>query len=131
MPYRESLLYENLKNEEYLEFIRNSYVSISLTSIIADFYKINTPEKLFNDYHFISSQEFLILKVLKEENINSVTINFTRDGKMDRLEIRKSKEIDLASRVIDNIIKNGYEDLSIKSANGKILYSENTRKIKF
>ena len=49
---------------------------------------------------------------------------------MEILEITKSEKVDKGVRLMEMMLKNGYQDIVVKTANGKIVQYENTRKLK-
>ena len=78
----------------------------------------------------ITENEALILTALKEGNLKSVKIRFDNKSEMEILEITQSEKVDKSVRLMEMMLQNGYQDISVKTANGKIVQYENTRKLK-
>jgi hypothetical protein len=56
-------------------------------------------------------------------------VRYGEDKNIDLIEIIRSEKIDKRARLIDFLMTNGYQDITIKTQNGEIVYCENKRKI--
>ena len=110
--------------------IASPHITVSLSEAYSDLVVQWEPKEFFKDISIMSQQEHKILEAVKLKGVKQVIINYKKNGQLDRLEIKKEKKIDIASRVAENLSKHGYEDLTIKSAEGTILHCEKTIKIK-
>lgn len=71
--------------------------------------------------------EFKVLELLQTPDIKSAEIIFGQDYKVDMVKVKTIKPIDKNSRVYENISKNGYHTITVKTRLGNVIYSENIR----
>jgi hypothetical protein len=120
-------LYSNMI--EFKKLIKESYVSISITEILKDFIiEKDTDIKNKNRIAILTEAESLVLSAIRQDGLKSVIIKFDNDNKMNLLEEVKEEKVDKASRLFELIMTKGYQDISIKTQNGEIVYCENKRK---
>lgn len=112
------------------DIINNSCVNINVTHILAQALTLAPLEKVSEKLKLITENEALILTALKEGNLKSVKIRFDNKSEMEILEITQSEKVDKSVRLMEMMLQNGYQDISVKTANGKIVQYENTRKLK-
>lgn len=116
---------ELMGNDPVFKQILNSpHFSISLSDAYADLVKSWKEEPFFEQITIVSDGELKILNALKEPELKSVTIKF-KDGELDLIEKVKESDVDLGSRFMDVICKNGYQTVTIKTRAGKIVNYEN------
>ena len=131
MVYRESLHNEFIKNEEYLDFVRDHHLVISISKIIGEILSIIPENELIDSYQFLTEDEMKILRAIREEkNIKSLEVKFGKKKKVDLIKVGKEEKVDLKSRLMDLIAKNGYHDIKLSTENGNIVRCENVRKTK-
>lgn len=131
MVYRESMHNEFVKNEEYLDFVRDHHMVISISKIIGEILSIIPENELIDNYQFLTEDEMKILRAIREEkNIKSLEVKFGKKKKVDLIKVGKEEKIDLKSRLMDLIAKNGYHDIKLSTENGNIVRCENVRKTK-
>jgi DNA-binding transcriptional MerR regulator len=129
IPIKYSYLEMYSDKMEFKNFITKSYVSISITEILRDF--IIEKDIDFNNKKrlaILTEEESLVLNAIRRDDLKSVIIKFGNDSKMNLLEEIKEEKIDKASRLFEMIITKGYQDITIKTQNGEIVYCENKRK---
>jgi DNA-binding transcriptional MerR regulator len=114
---------------EFRKLIKKSYVSISITEILGDFI-IEKDIDLSNKHRIaiLSEEESMVLNAIRREDLKSVIVRFDNENKMNLLEETKVETIDKASRLFELIMTNGYQDITIKTQNGEIVYCENKKK---
>lgn len=112
------------KDPNYKLIINSPHFSISLSEAYADLVKSWKEEPFFEQITIVSDGELKILNALKEPELKSVTIKF-KDGELDLIEKVKENDVDLGSRFMDVICKNGYQTVTIKTRAGKIVNYEN------
>lgn len=123
----------------YLELISNipgfqniisgSFVSISVTEILRDF--ILEKEIIQSSKRrlaLLSDEETLVLNTIRQDDLRSVIIRFDNRKKMNLLEEIRETKIDKSTRVAELIIAKGYQDITIKTQNGDIVFCENKKK---
>jgi hypothetical protein len=131
LPIKHSYLEMFADINEFRNLISKSYVSISITEILKDFIiekDIDLNNK--NRIALLTEEESLVLKAIRQDGLKSVIIKFDNDNKMNLLEEIKEERIDKASRLFEMIMTKGYQDITIKTQNGEIVYCENKQKIK-
>ncbi|MBV6484732.1 MAG: hypothetical protein KFKLKKLM_01244 [Flavobacteriales bacterium] len=112
------------KDPNYKLIINSPHFSISLSDAYAYLVKSWKEEPFFEQITIVSDGELKILNALKEPELKSVTIKF-KDGELDLIEKVKENDVDLGSRFMDVICKNGYQTVTIKTRAGKIVNYEN------
>ena len=111
-------------NPDYKSFLQSPHYSLSVSEAYSGLVKDWKQEDFFEDISIVSKTEKRILIALREPGLKSVTIKF-KDGEMDLLEKVKESKVDLGSRFMDVICKNGYQTVTIKTRAGKIVNYEN------
>jgi DNA-binding transcriptional MerR regulator len=124
------LEYPELDSEELLNVLSGSYVSISLTEVLAECIAVAPLEKVSKQLKLVTESEAIVLEALQKEDIQSLSIRFNKKGEMDLMEITKMELVDKKARLLELILMNGYQDITMKTANGDIILCKNTRKVK-
>jgi hypothetical protein len=129
IPIKYSYLEMYSDKMEFKDFITKSYVSISITETLRDFIiekdiDLNNTKRLA----LLTDEESLVLNTIRQDDLKSVIIKFDYDKKMDLLEEIREKKIDKDSRLFEIIMTKGYQDITIKTQNGEIVYCENKTK---
>lgn len=114
---------------EFKNFITKSYVSISITEILREFIlekdiDINNAKRIA----ILTDEESIVLKTIRQDDLKSVLIKFDKNKKINLLEDIKEKKIDKVVRLFELIMAKGYQDITIKTQNGEIVYCENKTK---
>ncbi|MGA1976351.1 MAG: hypothetical protein ABSG89_00690 [Bacteroidales bacterium] len=114
---------------EFKNLIYRSFISISITEILRDYIIekdliINNTKRLA----LLTDEETIVLKTIRQDDLKSVIIRFDKDKKMNLLEEVREIKIDGAIRLTELIMAKGYQDITIKTQNGEIVYCENKRK---
>ena len=130
IPFKEKYIDEYYKDSGFTNFIRRSYISISLSQILADFIDSNDLEIVHGELCLIDNEEKELIKAVRDDGVKSVKVRINKDREIDLLEISKTEKVDKASRLIELIMNEGYQDITIKTQEGNIVFCENTRKIK-
>lgn len=121
-------LYSNIP--QFQNLIHGSFVSVSVTEILRDFIiekdiAVNNKKRLA----LVTEEEALVLNTIRQDDLRSVIIRFDNDKKMNLLEEVREKKVDRATRLAELIMAKGYQDITIKTQNGGIVYCENKKKI--
>jgi DNA-binding transcriptional MerR regulator len=124
-PYLEDLLLENIKQKEFNAIFGGNHLSISISKIILDLYKVSASNSLLNTYQIISEKDKEIIDHLDQKDLIGVEITYKKH-EPDLLKITSHKRIDIRSRVIENIIKKGYQSINIITKDGNVKYAETT-----
>jgi DNA-binding transcriptional MerR regulator len=134
----ESFFYNSeiiIQNDEYnkllSEFLNNTYLSISLFEIIKELIKDLGEDECSEHQNILSKDEALVLKLLKQEDISKIEITFNdKTKKAETIKVTKNNSVNNFSRIQDLILRNGYQDISIKTQKGKVVQCSNTTKYK-
>jgi len=112
------------------DLFSKSFVSISLNEVLSEVMVLSELEILNGQLMVLSDMEANVIQALREDELTSVVVRFDKDHQMDLMEIKKLQKVEREARLLDIILKNGYQDITLKTQNGKVVYCENTRKIK-
>jgi DNA-binding transcriptional MerR regulator len=134
----ESFFYNSeiiIQNDEYnkllSEFLNNTYLSISLFEIIKELIIDLGEDECSEHQNILSKDEAMVLKLLKQEDISKIEITFNdKTRKAETIKVTKNNSVNNFSRVQDLILRNGYQDISIKTQKGKVVQCTNTTKYK-
>ncbi|WP_445716433.1 hypothetical protein [Flavobacterium sp.] len=114
------------------ELLSKTYLSISLTDIIANFLVDGKNAFEKKTISILTKNEHNLLKHIRKGygKIKSIRIRF-KEKEMDLLEVTSIKKVKMEGRLLDYIKKGEYQSISIDTVDGKIVNFENTQKIKF
>ncbi len=118
-----------LKNEGNRVFFRKSHVSISLTEII-EFFIVKERIDPDLETEIFSKDEFRIIEIIRKEKPDSLIVKFDNNRKINLIEVVKNKTTELAHRLSDIILRDGYEVITLKTQKGKIVTCTSSKKIK-
>lgn len=128
IPVKHSSLEHIASNASFNTIFKGSFISISISEILRDFMLSDLGIKRKQKLALLTEGEEQVLKALREDNLKSVTVKYGINQKIDLLEIAKIEKVDKRARLMDFIMANGYQDITIKTQNGEIVYCENKRK---
>lgn len=118
--------------QDYIsDFISRSYFSISINEIVAELLgKIDLTLALGN-YRMISQEEMEVLRILRTEHIKSVEISLNpKTNDIELINFTSAIQINAHQRLNELIMRNGYQEIIIKTENGQVKYCQNKIKIK-
>lgn len=118
-------------DEADLQLLMNSsYVSISLTEILAETLVLTPLESIEGKLDLLSSKELTVLEALRSKGVSSVHVRFDNNEEMDLLEVTSEQSVAAQTRLLELMLTDGYQDITLKSQNGVIVHCTNTRKTK-
>lgn len=118
------------KDEAFVRFLEKTYVSISLTEIIKRFISNFDLKISSKKLMLLSEREAQVIKILQDEKLESLTVRLDNDHSIRLIEIEEVyNKLDKQSRLLDIIIKKGYQTLEIKTQDGKVVYCKNIKKL--
>lgn len=121
-------LYE--QSEEYREIISGHHLSINLNRIVAEIIT-DIGETEARKMHILTEAEEQVINAMRTENVDNIEVKFEKNsGKPELLKIASNKPIEKATRIAEVILDQGYQDITIKTQNGNIVYCVNTVKTK-
>jgi DNA-binding transcriptional MerR regulator len=118
------------EKDEVMKMLCGPHLSISITEILAQLVTLVPLDKISGSFHLLSSQEAKVLDVLREEGLRSVTVRFDGRGEMEFLELTSDHKVDKRARLFELMLTTGYQDITVKTQNGDVVFCQNTRKIK-
>ena len=111
--------------------MNSSYLSVSITDILIDFMLKNDTETLCEEMAMITQSEKEVLDAVRQKGIKSINVKIDENHQIDLIELTKDeKGIKRDTMLTKLIMKEGYQEITIKTQDGKIVYCENTRKQK-
>ena len=118
-------------NQLLNEFLGKTYLSISLFEIIKELIKDLGEDECSEYQNILTKDEAIVLKLLQQDDISKIEINFNdKTKKAETIKVTKNNSVHHFSRVQDLILRNGYQDITLKTQNGHVVCCENTIKYK-
>ena len=112
---------------EFNRFINKSFVCISVTEILRNFIlEKELDEK--KSLRLLTKQETEVMDCIRKEGLKSVIIRFDNKRKINLLEEVREEKMDKASRLAEIVMSKGYQDITIKVQDGRIVFCENINK---
>jgi protein tyrosine/serine phosphatase len=112
-------------------FLGKSYLNVSLFDIIKDLIKFLGEDECSASHNILSKDEAEVLKHLRGGDASSIEIIFDEEKKdIETIKVTKKSSVTNFSRIQDLILRNGYQDITIKTQNGIVAHCESTTKYK-
>jgi hypothetical protein len=122
---------DNPMNDSIAEIQSQSHFSLNINEIIGEILGKMDLNTAFSSYQMISKNEMEILKLLRDDDAKSIEIKMNpQTSKPEKIEIKKIIKPGLKTRLDQIVMKNGYQEIIVKSQNGKIFHCENKIKQK-
>jgi hypothetical protein len=122
---------DNPMNDSIAEIQSQSHFSLNINEIIGELLGKMDLNTAFSSYQMISKSEMEILKLLRDDDAKSIEIKMNpQTNKPEKIEIKKIIKPGLKTRLDQIVMKNGYQEIIVKSQNGKIFHCENKIKQK-
>ncbi|MBN1181059.1 MAG: hypothetical protein JXB49_02150 [Bacteroidales bacterium] len=119
------------ENESLLKFLEKTYISISITQIIKKFISNFDLKLSSNKLMLLNDREAQVIKLIQDGELESLTVHLDEENAIQLIEAKESyNKLDKESRLLDLILKDGYQTIELKTQNGKIVYCKNIRRIK-
>lgn len=112
------------------DMLIGTHFSIDLSEIVAQALGRAPMEKVSAKVQLLSTDEAEVIKALRTERIKSVTVRLNDGGEIDFLELTTVEHADRGTKLLELMFREGYHDITVKTEKGKVVYCENTRKIK-
>jgi hypothetical protein len=117
--------------EHINEFMTKSHFSLSINEIVAELLGKMDLNLATNSYKMISIQEMEVLTILRSEGIESIEIQLDKNSNtIEFINYTETLPIDAYQRLSELIMRNGYQDITIKTHKGRISHCENKVKKK-
>lgn len=122
---------DNPMNDSIAEIQSESHFSLNINEIIGELLGKMDLNTAFSSYQMISKSEMEIIKLLRDDDAKSIEIKMNpQTSKPEKIEIKKIIKPGLKTRLDQIVMKNGYQEIIVKSQNGKIFHCENKIKQK-
>ena len=107
-----------------------SHISIALSSVMQKY--LNRDVDLTNKFTLgaLSKDELTTLHFLRAGGLKSLTVHFDTKNVIQLIETKEEKVVNVESRFLEHILKNGYQSITFKTQAGKITTFERTTKHK-
>ncbi len=128
-PCTKRTIMNNQLSERMMEggFDSESYISISLFKFLKSFILKKENQEFVRNNNFLNENELYILSLIREGKAHAITIRF-EGQKPTHIEITSKKKIYAESRISEILLKHGYQDITIKTQDGNIAFSNVTIK---
>lgn len=119
-------------SDMYSEMFGSAYVNIPMSRIVSKYLIKSDEKESFLFKSILSKEEYELLKLIRKNKSELKSMNIIyNNGKVDRIELTKLKQVELENRLIDLIKKGDYLDINIVTQDGNVVKYENTEKVKF
>ena len=121
----------NPLQDQINEYFSKSHFSLSINEIVAELLGKIDLDLAINSYKMISQEEMQVLDKLRSENIHSVEILLnTKTKKIEFINYTEIIQPETHKRLYELIMRNGYQDITIKTHKGRISSCSNKVKQK-
>ena len=109
------------------EFLSESHFSLSINEIVAELLGKIDLNLAHDSYQIISAEELKVLNILRTEDIHSVEISMNPlTGKPETIKCTELSKPAIQTRLFELIMRNGYQEITIKTQNGIVSHCKNT-----
>jgi hypothetical protein len=123
---------DNPLQEHINEYLSISHFSLSINEIVAELLGKIDLNLAINSYKMVSKEEMEVLNILRTDNIESIEIQLDKNSNtIEFINYTETIQIDAYQRLCELIMRNGYQDITIKTHRGQISHCENKIKKKF
>jgi hypothetical protein len=124
---------ESVKTDQIdliIETTKKTHLSVSLNSILSKF--LDSDNNIDQSKTMILSEdEYALLKIIRNKPKSVIGINITiKENKFERIDIESTKKVEVEARLMEYIIKGGYQTIEIVTQDGLITSFKNKQKIK-
>ena len=112
------------------DMLIGTHFSIDLSEIVAQALGKAPMDKVATHLRLLSPNEAAVIEALRTEKLKSVTVRLSDGGELDFLELTTVEHADRGTKLLELMLREGYHDITVKTEKGKVVYCENTRKIK-
>ena len=124
---------ESVKTDQIdliIETTKKTHLSVSLNSILSKF--LDSDNNIDQSKTMILSEdEYALLKIIRNRPKSVIGINITiKENKFERIDIESTKKVEVEARLMEYIIKGGYQTIEIVTQDGLITSFKNKQKIK-
>ncbi len=129
-PCKDNILHKQFLHHEMDPFLKNSYVRISLSEILVSIMSNWAPVHLFETLGIVTENEYKVLEALRQEKVVSVTVKLNEENEIQLIESTKMGHISTKNDLLNLIMREGYQEITLKTEKGKIVHCKNVIKTK-
>ena len=131
VPFKHSEIEALMENEYWRRLFNNSHITLSFNELLEGL-ALEIGDEEATHMHIISETELEVLNAMKEDGVKSIEINMAKDGRKraERIVLKKEEAINDSKRIKEIFLRNKYEDITVKSENGVLVYCERKEKRK-
>lgn len=130
VPFKESYRKAYNKIPEMNAFLNSTYVNVSISGLLQEYFESQDPDFLAHELCLLTPKEAEVLNAIRTQDLTSVEIRY-HNGEMDRIEITKKMKVNTSQRLYEIMFQEGYQDITLKIQDQKVVHCENTYKQKF
>lgn len=131
IPYSLELHSDLVKTDQGVTEVFNiPHISLSLSSAYSQLINDWSAKPFFGMVSMLSNKELEALEAIREKGVKEITIKYS-GGELDLMEVVKNEKVELESRFLDVISKQGFHTVTVKSRKGNIVHFENKQMRKF
>lgn len=126
----EGLIYiNNQVAEKHTTYFNKPHFNIPLRYYLKPLISDENMASFVSKHKILSPEEEKILDTLRKEDVSDVHIKM-KSGKPIMITVDRHNIIDLNSRISDIFLKGGYEEITLKTEYGRIVFSKSSQKDK-
>ncbi len=129
-PCNDNMLPLLFNHHEMGPFLKNSYVRISLSEILVNIMSNWAPVHLFETLGIITENEYKVLEALRQEKVISVNVKLNEEKEIQLIESTKMEQVSTKNDLLNLIMREGYQEITLKTEKGKIVHCKNVIKTK-
>lgn len=118
------------KDDGANELLNSTHLSISLNEIVCGLVPQKNQTTNAEHVYSLSKEEAEAIELVRSEKQRKVEIVLDKENNVVNINSTEIKVVDKGSRLSDHISKHGYQEITIKTQDGKIVHFENTNKTK-
>jgi hypothetical protein len=111
-------------------FLHGHHIHISISHIVNEIMGCANIDAFSNIYMAITAQEQAILVALREKGIKSVKVSLDNAGEIKFVEVTKANLKPQMAELVEAIRSSDFNDITIRTENGRVVMFENTAKHK-
>lgn len=111
------------------EQIPDPFITISLKQYLLPLLRDENQHQFLSKYNILSKKEEKIFEVLRQEDVTQLHVKL-KDGVPYMLTVDKRNKIDIHAKLSEVLVKGVYEEISLKTEFGKVVFSQTSQKTK-
>lgn len=131
IPFKHTMLETLIEKFDVGDFFNKTFLSISINEMLVELIgELNTDDSL--RLCLLTPAEVEVVNCIKEKGVKSIEIQLSKSKfkQPEKLILTREEVIDDRKRINEIFLNQGYEDITVKSENGKIVYCERKEKRK-